>query len=248
MSVVATTELTRRFGPVTALDRLTVELPAAGVIGLVGPNGSGKTTLIRAALGLIRPAQGRASLFGKAPDREADWDRIGYLPQRIATLTPRFPATVREVVAMGLLAKKRFPKVFRTADEAMVDRALELLDIRDVKRQPIGELSGGQQQRVLLARAIVHSPDLLILDEPTAALDPETRERFFGLLKQLNREDRVTIVIVTHDLGTIGQYSSKLLYLDKRVIFYGNFEEFCQSSDITEFFGEFAQHIICHRH
>jgi zinc transport system ATP-binding protein len=112
----------------------------------------------------------------------------------------------------------------------------------------IGELSGGQLQRVLVARAIVNEPDLLILDEPTTALDPETREIFFNTLQKLNKSKNTTIILVTHDMGSIGKYASKLLYLDKSIIFYGSFENFCSSRDMGSYFGEFAQHLICHRH
>ncbi|MDD5168083.1 MAG: ATP-binding cassette domain-containing protein, partial [Syntrophales bacterium] len=120
--------------------------------------------------------------------------------------------------------------------------------IADLRNKPIGALSGGQQQRVLVARAIVNHPEFLILDEPTAALDPEVRDRFFTLLDELNEQGKVTILIVTHDVGNIGQYASRLLYIDKRILFYGTFGEFCESPDVTRLFGNFSQHVICHRH
>jgi len=125
---------------------------------------------------------------------------------------------------------------------------LELVDIIDIKTELIGELSGGQQQRVLIAKALVSEPELLILDEPTTALDPEAREKFFGTLKDLNENRKVTIIIITHDIGTIGKYASRLLYLDKKLIFYGGFDDFCTSSEMANYFGEYSQHVICHRH
>ena len=121
----------------------------------------------------------------------------------------------------------------------------EVLDISDAL---IGELSGGQQQRVLVARAVVNKPELLILDEPTTALDPEARENFFKVLYELNRRENVTVILVTHDIASIGKYASKLMYLDKKIIFYGSFEDFCLSENMTHYFGEFTQHLICHRH
>jgi zinc transport system ATP-binding protein len=163
-------------------------------------------------------------------------------------MNPRFPATVGEVVAMGLLSKKQFPKHMNRSDLAEVDRILDLLDMKKLKNTPVGELSGGQQQRVLVARAIVNNPEFLIVDEPTDALDPEMRDRFFDIMQTLNKEKKVAIVIVTHDTGNIGRYTSKLLYVDKKIVFYGSFEDFCTSREITQFFGEFAQHVICHRH
>jgi zinc transport system ATP-binding protein len=123
-----------------------------------------------------------------------------------------------------------------------------MMDIVEIKNKLIGELSGGQQQRTFIARALVSEPDLLILDEPTAALDTEIREHFFGLLRDLNERSGITILIVTHDIGSIGKYASTLLYLDKKVIFHGTFDEFCFSADMGEYFGPFSQHVICHRH
>lgn len=155
---------------------------------------------------------------------------------------------MKEVVSLGLISKKRFPKRIDRSDYAVVDKALDLMDIGGIKDKLIGELSGGQQQRVFLAKAIVGEPELLILDEPTTALDPETRERFFGILSELNRNRLVTIIIITHDHGTIGEFASKLLYLDKKVVFFGTFESFCHSTGMADYFGEFSQHVICHRH
>jgi len=125
---------------------------------------------------------------------------------------------------------------------------MELMGIADIRRRLIGQLSGGQQQRALLARALVNEPELLVMDEPTTALDPDTRERFFSILDDLHKEKKTTILLVTHDTGTIGRHATRLLYLDKRVIFDGGFDEFCGSVEMTGFFGESAQHIICHRH
>jgi zinc transport system ATP-binding protein len=155
---------------------------------------------------------------------------------------------VKEVVSMGLLSTKRFPKRMRSPDNVAVEKALACMDILDLKSSLIYELSGGQQQRVFIARTIVNEPQLLILDEPTAAVDPETREKFFDLLRNLNDQKKTTIILVTHDMGSIGKYASKMLYLDKKAIFYGTFEEFCRSTDMTSLFGSFSQHLICHKH
>jgi len=122
------------------------------------------------------------------------------------------------------------------------------LEISDLAGRPVGKLSGGQQQRVFLARSIVAGPELLILDEPSTALDPQTRNNFFDLLKKLNSESKVTIILITHDVGQVGRYASRLLYLDKTVIFYGKFSDFCESGDMSKYFGDYSQHLICHQH
>jgi len=248
VEILSVADLFFRYNGREVLSDISFSVEAGDYIGLVGPNGSGKTTLLKAILGFIKPERGEIRLFGEQPDAFTEWRRVGYLPQKPAILSPYFPATVREIIALGLLSGKKFPKHMKRSDEEAIERVLDLLDIGDIRDRLIGELSGGQQQRVLLARAIVHEPQFLILDEPSTALDPETRQRFFDLMDSLNRDKEITIIIVTHDTGNIGRYADKLLYLDKKVIFYGSFENFCSSAEITQFFGEFSQHIICHRH
>jgi zinc transport system ATP-binding protein len=230
------------------LEDITISVEAGDYVGIVGPNGSGKSTLVRALMGLADISDGSASLFGVPCSRFSAWGRIGYLPQSLHLLNPLFPATVAETVGLGLLSLKRFPRRLTHADRGKVDAVLEQLDIYAIRSQLIGELSGGQQQRVLLARALVNNPELLILDEPTAALDPEMRERFYALIGEINSSRRVTVLLVTHDTGAIGKFASKMLYLDKRMLFYGNFEEFCRSADMSALFGEHTQHVMCHRH
>jgi zinc transport system ATP-binding protein len=248
IEVISVDGLSFQYNAVDVLTDLSFDLSEGGYIGLVGPNGSGKTTLIKLLLGFYKPTKGIVKLFGYDPAGFQDWYKIGYLPQKIVSFNPNFPATVKEIVALGLLSRKKLPKWLSKADKIAVGNAMELMDISNIKNELVGELSGGQQQRALIAKAIVSEPELLILDEPTTALDPETREKFFSLLKELNEQKKVTIIIITHDTGTIGKYASKLLYLDKKIIFYGSFESFCVSSDMANYFGEYSQHLICHRH
>jgi len=246
--MLAVERLSFRYNSVEVLNDISFLVDAGDYVGLVGPNGSGKTTIIKIILGLMEPQKGSVSLFGTNPTAFKDRHKIGYLPQKPTNFNPHFPATVEEVVSLGLFSKKGFPGRVVKNDERLINEAMALTDIFNIKDAMIGDLSGGQQQRVLAARALVNQPELLILDEPTTALDPETREKFFQTLQELNRSKKVTIILVTHDIGSIGKYASKLLYLDKRIIFYGSFEDFCSSGDMGSYFGEFAQHLICHRH
>jgi len=246
--MLAVERLSFRYNSVEVLNDISFLVDAGDYVGLVGPNGSGKTTIIKIILGLMEPQKGSVSLFGTNPTAFKDRHKIGYLPQKPTNFNPHFPATVEEVVSLGLFSKKGFPGRVVKNDERLINEAMALTDIFNIKDAMIGDLSGGQQQRVLAARALVNQPELLILDEPTTALDPETREKFFQTLQELNRNKKVTIILVTHDIGSIGKYASKLLYLDKRIIFYGSFEDFCSSGDMGSYFGEFAQHLICHRH
>ncbi len=248
INTVSADKLSFQYNSLEVLSDISFSLDPGDYVGLVGPNGSGKTTLIKVLLGFYRPTKGAVSLFERDPAVFEDWHKIGYLPQKIVSFNPHFPATVREIVGLGLLSRKKHTKKLDKTSGKAIDNALELMDISNIGNELIGELSGGQLQRVLIAKAIVSEPELLILDEPTTALDPETREKFFSLLKTLNERMKVTIIIITHDIGTIGKYASKLLYLDKRIIFYGSFEAFCVSTEMARYFGEFSQHVICHRH
>ncbi|HYA01976.1 MAG TPA: metal ABC transporter ATP-binding protein [Syntrophobacteria bacterium] len=246
--VICVHNLSVRYGGADALQNVSFEVDAGDYVGLVGPNGAGKTTLIKTLLGLIDFDTGSIEVLGKDIHSFSNWHRIGYLPQRVSHFNPLFPATVREVVALGLLSRKTHPKKFSSEDEERVRQALNVLGIADLADRLVSELSGGQQQRVLLARALISGPEILILDEPSSALDPQTKENLFELMKALNVTRRITILLITHDIGQVGKYASKLLYLDRRVIFCGTFSDFCLSSDMGSYFGDHAQHLICHQH
>ena len=231
-----------------ALKDVSFSVNPGDYIGICGPNGSGKSTLVKVILGLLAPTSGEISLLGTPQSGFHSWQRIGYLPQGLQFFNPHFPATVNEVVRLGRLAGKGFPKCFDREDAAAVERTMEWMGISQIGGCMIGELSGGLRQRVLLARALVNDPQLLVLDEPTTALDPETRESFYKLIFEMNRDRKATVLLVTHDTATIGKYASHLLYLDKQVVFYGDFDDFCNSTEMTGFFGEHGQHLVCHRH
>ncbi|MGO9951640.1 MAG: metal ABC transporter ATP-binding protein [Dissulfurispiraceae bacterium] len=248
LKLVSVEKLSYRYNSVEVLSDISFDVREGDYIGLVGPNGSGKSTLIKLMLGLLVQNAGSVMLFGHLPAEMKYRERIGYLPQKMNFFNPFFPSTVREIVSLGLVSKKKFPKRLEAGDDKKIEQTLEMLSIADLGNKAIGDLSGGQQQRVFIARALVNDPALLLLDEPTTALDPETRDNFFALLSRLNREKKVTVVLVTHDTGTIGKYASKLLYIDKQIVFFGGFDEFCMSGDMAKFFGPASQHLICHRH
>jgi zinc transport system ATP-binding protein len=248
MKIIEVDGLAVRYQSALVLTDVSFAIDSGDYIAIVGPNGSGKTTLVRTILGLTPPAAGTVRLYGSPSPLFREWCRVGYLPQVSERLHRRFPGTVREIVGSGLLSRKRFPKRLSRSDARQVDQTLDLLGIGDLGNRMIGRLSGGQQQRVLLARALAADPELLILDEPTVALDPQTRVRFYETLRELNRQQGKTVVLITHDSGTVGEFADKLLYLDRRLVFFGSFAAFCESPKMAEYFGEFAQHVICHRH
>jgi zinc transport system ATP-binding protein len=235
------------YGETQILKDVSLPIASGDFLALTGPNGSGKTTLIRILLGLLKPSQGKITLLGEEIDRFRQWNRIGYVPQKATNVDPYFPASVKEIVAMGLLSKKPFPRFLVRQDEELIDRALVWVGMQDLKKRRIGELSGGQQQRVFIARAIVNGPDVLFLDEPTAGVDAETQTRFYEMLSELNRKENLTIVLITHDFSIFSKHVNKVACLNQRLFFHGNHEEFCSSPVVQDLLrGE--HHLVCHRH
>ena len=170
-------------------------------IGIIGPNGGGKTTLLNVILGLIKPFKGEVKFFDD--NRIERHNKIGYLPQ-LSKIDKKFPITVNEVVLSGLIYGLGLLKRYTKADKLKAEETLKQIGICDIKSTSIGELSGGQMQKVLLARAIVSSPRLLILDEPNTFVDNQFEGELYEILKELNKE--MAIIIVSHDLGTIASY------------------------------------------
>lgn len=246
LEIVSVRDLSFRYDTKTILSGVSFSVYPGDYIGLVGSNGSGKSTLVRLILGLEKPTVGTVSLFGQPLGQFYQWEKVGYLPQKTGAFSRFFPATVQEVVALGLVPKGRTVRNGLRKDA--IEHAMELMSITEIRSKLIVELSGGQQQRVLLARALVKEPELLILDEPTIAVDPEIREKFSQVIMDLNRTRNVTVLLVTHDTASIGKYARKLLYLEGDIVFYGGFDEFCLSPEMTKVFGSFSQHLICHRH
>ena len=183
------------------LHRVCLEVAAGEVVAILGANGSGKSTLVRAALGLVPLRAGEVQLFGVSLRRFRDWRRIGYVPQRLGA-GAGVPATVREVVAQGRLARRRFGRPRSAADTAAVATALHAVGLADRAGDPVTTLSGGQQQRVLIARALAGTPELLVLDEPTAGVDAGSQEAFAEALRGFVA-DRGTVVLVAHELGAL---------------------------------------------
>jgi len=229
------------------LKDVSFNISAGDFLALIGPNGSGKTTLVRLILGLLKPTTGRVFLMGKPVEQFREWQKIGYVPQKATQFDSYFPASVKEVVAMGLLSLKKFPRFITSKDEAAIEQALEAVDMQDLKDRRIGELSGGQQQRVFIARAIVNGPDILFLDEPTTGVDAETQTRFYDMLAELNLHRKLTIVLITHDFGVLTKHVNKVACLNQRLFFHGTHAEFCSSEFVQDLLhGE--HHLICHRH
>ena len=247
-AIIEIKNLSVRYASSPALNDVSLTIDRGDFVGLAGPNGAGKSTLVKTLLGLVPFSAGAITLFGKPLNTFQEWNKIGYLPQKSANQNYLFPASVEEVVTLGRLSLKKSLKIITQKDRQAVAEILEKLEIARLKDKLFSELSGGEQQRVILARSLVSAPEILILDEPSTALDPQSRENFFSLLQKLNTENKTTILLITHDIGYIGKYAEKLLYLDKNLIYYGSFSDFCLSKKMSDQFGEFDQHLICHQH
>lgn len=233
----------------TVLEDVNLEIKRGDFMGLVGPNGGGKTTLIKIILGLIEPDKGKVYILDKTIQQFHDWNKIGFVSQKANSFNKGFPATVYEVVAMGLTAKLGYFKFFRKKDKEQVLHAIDQVGMLDYAYQNIGNLSGGQQQRVFIARALVSKPELLILDEPTVGVDYQNVERFYDLLDILNRDHQLTLLLVTHDTGAMTEHATNVVCLNKTLHFHGRSSEYSALSaqQLSEIYGHPVQ-LIVHDH
>jgi ABC-type Mn2+/Zn2+ transport system ATPase subunit len=192
------------YGASPVVQDVTVAVDRGEFVGIVGPSGGGKTTVLRAAIGIVEATYGTVSRASDA--------RIGYVPQ-VEQVDWSFPVSVHDVVAMSIPQRR-----WRRSDErAAVAAVLERLGIGDLARRPIDALSGGQQQRVFVARALVHQPDLLVLDEPAGGVDVATRHEMLHLLADLHR-DGTTVVLTTHDINGLAAHLPRIVCLNRTVV------------------------------
>ncbi|WP_095742948.1 metal ABC transporter ATP-binding protein [Sediminibacillus massiliensis] len=232
-----------------ALEDIDFEIPEGAFMGLVGPNGGGKTTLLKLLLGLLKPQNGAIELFGTPINKFKNWNKIGFVSQKANTFNRGFPATVHEVVSMGLTAKVGYLKFFNKQHRQKIEQAVEQVGMRDYLHENIGDLSGGQQQRIFIARALVSDPKLLILDEPTVGVDAEHVQKFYELLHKLNDQKDITLLLVTHDTGTMTHHATDIVCLNRTLHFHGNAEEFTTLSegDLSSFYGH-KLNVVSHNH
>jgi zinc transport system ATP-binding protein len=233
-------------GETPVLEDINLTVEAGDFLGIIGPNGAGKTTLLRIVLGLLQPSAGHVRLFGHPPESFSQWGRVGYVPQR-ATLDPGLPATVDEVVSSGLLASVGLLGRPGASARRRVGEVLARVGMDGHTTTRIGTLSPGQQQRVLIARALVADPELLILDEPTGGVDPEAQTSFYALLKHLNREREVTLILVSHDIAVVAKEVTKLACLNRRLVFHGRPGDFLSDAALAALYGP-AVRVVSHHH
>jgi zinc transport system ATP-binding protein len=207
------------YGDVPALEDVTLSIFQHDFLGIIGPNGGGKSTLLKVLLGLVKPDSGDIRIFGKSPEQARS--RIGYVSQR-PSFDRDFPASVRDVVMMGRYVRAGLGRRYSREDMNAAERALGRVGMQGYDNKQIGNLSGGQQQRVFLARALVAEPELLLLDEPTASIDPTMQTEFYELLDELKKS--LTIVMVSHDIGAVSVYVDKIACLNRQLYYHGSKE------------------------
>ena len=230
------------FDGTQVLKDISVTLDQGEFLGIIGPNGGGKTTLLKVLLGLLPPDKGEVSIFGKNPSKAGHY--LGYVPQ-YSNFDVQFPINVWDVVLMGRVGELGWKPFFSKKDKKIANKALKMVEMEDYKERQISKLSGGQQQRVLIARALTTQPKILLLDEPTASVDEKVRSGIYELLKKLNENKNMTIILVTHDIGVISSYVKKVACLNKYFIYHGSDE---LTQEMIEASYECPVDLIAHGH
>lgn len=237
MTLIKCTELTLGYEKKQIAPPISIEVREGDFIAITGENGAGKSTLVKTLLGLTPPISGRVSYEGGFGLRD-----IGYLPQS-AFIARDFPASVYEVVLSGCIGRAgSFPR-FRAAHRALARESMRRLGIEELASRSFSELSGGQAQRVLLCRALCAADRLLLLDEPVQGLDPSATHEMYDAVAELNRRDKMTVLMVSHDICTTLGYATHILHLGRDEIFFGSVDEYRRSEVGHEFI--FAHGGIC---
>ncbi len=212
------------------LESINLSIKERDFVGIIGPNGGGKTTLLKVMLGLMQPNRGRVRILGRSAAQGRRF--IGYVPQQV-DFDRNFPVNVYDVAMMGRLGRRGLLRRYTSEDRRAVTRALQQVEMLDMKDRPIGELSTGQRQRVYIARALATEPKILFLDEPTASVDSHVTTSIYELLRKLN--EHVTILLISHDMSAISSHVKTVGCLNRRLFYH-------ESREITPEMLEEAYH------
>ena len=223
--------VSKRFGDFYANRDINLSVRKGEVHTLLGENGAGKSTLMKGLLGLLKPTGGSLMVSD-----DLKRSGIGYLPQQTPAQKD-FPATVQEVVISGCLGKRGNRPFYSKKERETAAVNMERLGITDLRKSCYRDLSGGQKQRTLIARALCATDKLLILDEPITGLDPASTQDFYAVIRHLNRDEKVAVLMVSHDIGNIVTQANKILQLKQTVQFYGTVDEYKKSEFGREFLG-----------
>ena len=228
MTLIECSDLSLGYEGKTVAEHISFTLSERDYLCIVGENGSGKSTLVKTLLGLQQP------LSGKIERHFAKGSAIGYLPQQ-TPVQKDFPATVEEIVRSGFLARSGLRPFYTGQEKRIASEKRERLGILELRKRCYRELSGGQQQRVLLARALCATGNLLLLDEPVAGLDPKVTGDMYELIRTLNHEDHITIIMVSHDISAVFLYATHILHVLHGSAFFGTVSEY-EASDVGKIF------------
>ncbi len=232
--VIRTMNLSYQPGGSIILENINMAVQPGEFIGIIGPNGAGKTTLLRLLLGLIRPTGGEVAVLGMPPSALGiKRELIGYMPQR-PQVSRDFPLSVLDVVAMGLTTAASLGKPFRREQYEKARESLQKVGMLAAEHLPFARLSGGQQQLAFLARALVKKPALLFLDEPGAGLDLPAQNRFMELLKKLQAEQGLTVIMVSHDLAAVAASAGRLFCINRTMHIHGRPSEVLTSPRLSQ--------------
>lgn len=219
MELIELKNLTLGYNNTKVIKKISIKIEENDFLCIVGPNGSGKSTLVKGILGLIKPLEGKVIYKGLKQNF------IGYMPQE-TKVDQNFPASVYEIVLSGTLNRLGLKSKYTEREKQLATENLKILKIEHLKDKNFSSLSGGQRQKVLLARSLCASSKLLILDEPSNNLDTKSKKELYEIIKKLNKEKNMTIIMITHDLDHGNLIGNKILSLREDEIFYGTAEEF----------------------
>ena len=240
-------DISFRYGATPVLEHINLAVHKGEYVGLIGPNGGGKTTLLKIMLGLLKPHHGQVHLFGQPVHRFKEWPRVGYVAQHATNLETRLPVTVEEVVALGRVSRRGLFKARNAADRQAVAEAMEKVAITPLRTRLLSELSGGQQQRVFIAKALASEPELLILDEPTVGIDVQSQDEFYKLLATLNKKEKLTLIMVSHDVDVVVNEVTKVACINQTLVYHGAPKEFVEGDYMANLYGR-ARRFILHGH
>jgi len=220
------------------LDNVSFEVLEGKFLTLIGPNGAGKTTLLKAILGLVSEIEGDIKIFGKSVRDSIDEvrDLIGYVPQK-ENIHFSVPVRVWDIVALARKIKKGKFSILKAKDYKDIKRAMDTVNIWDLRNELFKNLSGGQQQRVLIARALVNNPKILLMDEPFTGVDLRVEKNIVETLKRL-KELGLTIIFVTHDINEVIDLTDEILVLNKKVIAFGEPKDVLNEEILSKAYGE----------
>lgn len=235
--VISMKDVWVRYDSNIVLEAINLTIKQKEIISIVGPNGSGKSTLLKTIMGFKELFKGQVLVLGSSPRKVKKTGLIGYLPQD-AHLDSQFPVKVFDVVAMSRYAGKFLVEKLNKIDNKLIHESLEKVEMIDFKDHHFGSLSGGQKQRVLIARSLAIQPKILMLDEPATGLDAVAQDSFYHLLLTLRDSESLTIIMVSHDIGSVSLIVDKIACLNRKIHFHGEPSTTIPSEALEKVFGK----------